>query len=168
MSMLSELKKRAGPRVRIRTASSPRSRSGGVAVSLVLSRKYGPDDIFEVARPLVHAGVSVREAKRTIEELMARDIATVEVPFMTDYDALLKTMARQGVAVRRLERRAVDVKALRARLGLSQEAFARRYGLDVATVRNWEQGRTRPDGPASILLQVIDRDPDAVLDLLVS
>lgn len=117
---------------------------------------------------MVRAGVSVSTAKRTLEILLEHGRATVEAPTVASYDALLKAMARQGVAVRRLERRAVDVKALRARLGLSQEAFAGRYGLDVATVRNWEQGRTRPDGPASILLQVIDRDPDAVLDLLVS
>ena len=55
----------------------------------------------------------------------------------------------------------VDVRALRERMGLSQEAFAARFGFSVGTVRNWERGR-RPEGPVQVLLQVIDREPDAV------
>lgn len=56
----------------------------------------------------------------------------------------------------------VDVKALRKRLGLTQEAFAMRYGFSVGRVRDWEQGRTFPEASQRILLTVIDRDPDAV------
>lgn len=55
-----------------------------------------------------------------------------------------------------------DVSALRARLGLSQARFARTFGLDVATVQAWEQGRRRPDRTARILLAVIAREPEAV------
>jgi putative transcriptional regulator len=77
-------------------------------------------------------------------------------------------MASQNVTARRIALREVDVKALRARLGLSQEAFAGRYGLDVATVRNWEQGRTKPEGPAATLLQLIERDPEKIVELLAS
>jgi putative transcriptional regulator len=58
------------------------------------------------------------------------------------------------------------VKALRARLGISQEAFAGYYGLDQSTVQNWEQGRTKPDGPAVALLHLIDKEPDSILELL--
>jgi len=57
---------------------------------------------------------------------------------------------------------AVDVKAVRARLGMSQAAFAEAFGVSAATVRNWEQGRRAPRGPARVLLQVIDREPEAV------
>jgi putative transcriptional regulator len=56
----------------------------------------------------------------------------------------------------------VDVKALRARLGLSQAGFAARYGFSVAAVRDWEQGRRRPEASARVLLTVIDREPEAV------
>ena len=56
----------------------------------------------------------------------------------------------------------VDLKQLRRRLGLTQESFAARFGFSLATVRNWERGRRRPEGPAQILLQVIDREPEAV------
>jgi putative transcriptional regulator len=60
----------------------------------------------------------------------------------------------------------IDVRATRKRLGLSQAAFAAKFGFQVATLKNWEQGRTRPDGPALVLLAVIDRHPDAVEDAL--
>jgi putative transcriptional regulator len=63
---------------------------------------------------------------------------------------------------------AADVKALRERLGISQEAFAGRYCLGVATMRNWEQGRTRPEGPGAALLQLIERDADKIVELPAS
>ncbi len=56
----------------------------------------------------------------------------------------------------------VDVKLLRERLALSQSQFASRFGFTLATVKNWEQGRTRPDGPAKTLLAVIAHNPRAV------
>lgn len=55
-----------------------------------------------------------------------------------------------------------DVRALRERLGLSQEVFAARFGLALRTVQEWEQRRRVPDGPARTLLRVIGRDPAAV------
>src|ERR1041384_724336 len=61
---------------------------------------------------------------------------------------------------------AVDVRAVRRRLGLSQSEFAAKFGFQPATLRNWEQGRTRPDGPARVLLAVIARHPEAVEDAL--
>lgn len=60
----------------------------------------------------------------------------------------------------------IDVRAVRRRLGLSQSEFAARFGFQPAGLRNWEQGRTRPDGPARVLLAVIARHPDAVEDAL--
>ena len=54
----------------------------------------------------------------------------------------------------------VDVKALRAKLNLAQPEFARRYGLSVGTVRDWEQGRAVPDKPAQALLRIIEAEPD--------
>jgi putative transcriptional regulator len=60
----------------------------------------------------------------------------------------------------------VDVRSVRQKLGLSQSAFAARFGLTPATVKNWEQGRTQPDGPARILLAVIAHHPEAVEDAL--
>ena len=56
----------------------------------------------------------------------------------------------------------VDLRELRRRMGLSQASFAARFGFSLGTLRNWERGRRRPDGAAQILLQVIDREPEAV------
>ncbi|MES1156556.1 MAG: helix-turn-helix domain-containing protein [Alphaproteobacteria bacterium] len=60
----------------------------------------------------------------------------------------------------------VDVKAIRQRAGLSQAAFAGRFGFSLDSVQNWESGRRQPEGAARILLTVIDREPDAVLRAL--
>jgi putative transcriptional regulator len=60
----------------------------------------------------------------------------------------------------------VDVAAVRRRLGLSQIAFARTFGLDVTALHAWEQGRRRPDRAARALLAVIAKEPRAVLRAL--
>src|SRR5437764_13647226 len=59
-----------------------------------------------------------------------------------------------------------DVSQIRARLQLSQGQFAALLGISVATVRNWEQGRRMPEGPARILLQVAARHPEVVWDVV--
>lgn len=61
-----------------------------------------------------------------------------------------------------------DVKQIRERLNLSQSRFAEKFGFSVALVRNWEQGRNRPDSTARILLTVIDRHPEVVEDAIRS
>jgi putative transcriptional regulator len=55
-----------------------------------------------------------------------------------------------------------DVKAIRAKFGLSQNQFAKTFALNLATLRDWEQERRMPHGPARTLLQIIDREPQAV------
>jgi putative transcriptional regulator len=62
----------------------------------------------------------------------------------------------------------VDVKKIRARLGLSQEAFAATYGFALAAVRDWEQGRRRPERSARILLKIVQHEPEAVTRALVN
>ena len=58
--------------------------------------------------------------------------------------------------------RPVDIAATRRRLGLSQTEFAAWFGISPGTLRNWEQGRRVPEGPARVLLRVIEREPEAV------
>lgn len=60
----------------------------------------------------------------------------------------------------------VDVAAVRGRLGFTQAQFAARFGVSVATLRHWERGDRSPQGPALVLLNLIDRDPAAVLRAL--
>jgi len=60
----------------------------------------------------------------------------------------------------------VDVKAIRRKLGLSQEAFALRFGFSPAAVRDWEQHRRQPEQAARVLLLVIAHNPDLVTEAL--
>lgn len=62
----------------------------------------------------------------------------------------------------------VDVAGLRKRLGLTQEQFAARFGFSVATLRHWERGDRTPRGPALVLLNLIDREPKAVMRALAA
>jgi putative transcriptional regulator len=57
---------------------------------------------------------------------------------------------------------AEQIRALLARLGLSQSQFALRFGFTIDTVQQYEQGRRTPSGPAATLLRVIAGDPEAV------
>ena len=56
----------------------------------------------------------------------------------------------------------VDVRKIRTRLGLSQETFAATYGFALSAVRDWEQGRRRPERSARILRRIVEKEPDAV------
>jgi len=61
-----------------------------------------------------------------------------------------------------------DVAAIRKRTGLSQAAFAQQIGVSIGTLRNWEQGRRCPDGPARVLLALLDKDPGIVARTLAA
>ena len=61
---------------------------------------------------------------------------------------------------------AAYARNVRGRTGLTQTAFAERIGVPVETVRNWEQGKRSPRGPARALLKVIDGAPEAVFAAL--
>ena len=77
--------------------------------------------------------------------------------------------AQGGVPQTRVHRpRPVDVKALRAKVGMTQEQFAARFGFSTATLRHWERGDRIPQGPALVLLNVIDHNPNAVMDALAA
>ena len=71
-----------------------------------------------------------------------------------------------AVKVTRVEVPQVDVRSVRRKLRLSQSQFASRFGFATASVKNWEQGRTKPEGPARVLLVVIAKHPEAVEDAL--
>jgi putative transcriptional regulator len=74
--------------------------------------------------------------------------------------------ARAPYRVFTVEQESLDVKGIREGYKLSQEGFATLLGISVKTLRNWEQGRRAPVGPARVLLQVAARHPDAVWDVV--
>lgn len=79
-------------------------------------------------------------------------------------DALSYAKSGAGVARARTVRVPdnIDVKSVRDRLGMSQREFAMQFGIPLATVRNWEQGRRKPEAMARVLLQIIEADPSVV------
>lgn len=60
----------------------------------------------------------------------------------------------------------IDAKAIRAKTGLSQSEFAKRCGVSIDTLQNWEQGRKEPTGPARVLLSMLARNPNVVQQTL--
>jgi len=60
----------------------------------------------------------------------------------------------------------IDVRAIRAKLKMTQEDFARQFGFSINTLRHWEQGKRIPEGPTRAYLLVIDRAPKAVTKAL--
>lgn len=59
-----------------------------------------------------------------------------------------------------LEVTADEVIQLRKKLNVSQPVFARRFRTEVKTIANWEQGRSKPNAQAAILLKLVDRHPE--------
>lgn len=62
----------------------------------------------------------------------------------------------------------INIKRIRAKLAKSQAEFALMIGVSVATLRNWEQGRRTPEGPAQVLLKVVEKNPQAVIRALAA
>lgn len=60
----------------------------------------------------------------------------------------------------------VDVKNIRSKIGMSQSEFASAFGISVSTLRHWERGDRKPHGPALVLLNVVSKEPKAVLKAL--
>lgn len=60
----------------------------------------------------------------------------------------------------------VDVAAIRRKLNLSQSVFAARFGITLAVLRDWEQGRRKPDATARAYLKVVGRQPETVRRIL--
>jgi len=78
-------------------------------------------------------------------------------------DAIADARGEPGHVVRTTTIAPVDVKSVRDKTGLSQEDFARTFGLSLATYRKWEQGQRAPTAASLLLLHVIDQHPKTVL-----
>ncbi len=101
-----------------------------------------------------------KQAERNRDEDFAGIMAGLEEAIAVAEGAAAPTAYRLHVP------ELVDVRAIRDNEGLSQRAFAEKYGFSPAAVRDWEQGRRRPEAAARILLRVIERRPDAVREAL--
>lgn len=88
------------------------------------------------------------------------------------FDELLQSVKQGGAIMKHTMKPArtftfaeSEVRKIREHFGLSQDKFAILMGISTATLRNWEQGRRKPEGPARVLLQVAAKHPNALLDL---
>ena len=107
--------------------------------------------------------LSARAAKDAIDRLLQGGTVAVHLPMVDDHRRFATELDALGVEAARLgPPEPVDVKAIRERLGLSQDEFARRFQLEPATVRGWEQHRHAPDQAKAILLKIIETAPEVV------
>ncbi len=86
-----------------------------------------------------------------------------DIPELTedDFGRSMKASQRRRIMRGQIES-GEDIVSLRQFVGLSQEGFADALGISVHTLRNWEQGRRQPDGPALALLRIAARHPHIV------
>lgn len=111
---------------------------------------------------LAKRGMTLRAAKLAVDTMIEAGEGIAHVPTVESAKALARDLLAAGVAARRIVSGPTDARAIRLALGLSQAQFARRFGLDVDTLQNWEQGRTQPDRPAQAYLRAIAAAPHEV------
>jgi putative transcriptional regulator len=80
--------------------------------------------------------------------------------------ASIARSSRRGGRKRWSQPRGPEIKQLRERLGFSQAEFARRFGLDLASLKNWERERRIPEQGNCLLLRMIEEDPGTVARLV--
>ena len=110
----------------------------------------------------------VRLIRTSLGEILASppDVDLEKVRATSEED-IERHMAEDGEPAGGYEPRPFpDLKALRARLGMSQDAFGAAIGVPAGTLRNWEQGRTYPDPAAITLLRIIEGAPDVAFKVL--
>lgn len=164
MSTRSTLLAAFGPRVQIRDAIPVRD---GSAERVSLRRLAGADlDTVAAARALVRRHLPVKAAHAVMTELFDTGEAYIEVPKVESLDRLIAELSELGIEARKHGPDAISVRSVREALQLSQAQFALRFGLEEATVKNWEQGKSKPNATARALIWTIHRHPEAVMDAL--
>jgi DNA-binding transcriptional regulator YiaG len=116
--------------------------------------------VITATESLAKRGLTMLRAKRAIEHMLEKGETIVDVPTVENLAVLSEELADAGVSSTLISTAPLDVRAVRERLGLSQEQFARRYNLELDAVQNWEQGRRTPDRTVQSYLRVISAYPD--------
>jgi DNA-binding transcriptional regulator YiaG len=158
MSIKLSFKEALARRDKAKASSRERSASPGVRVILRAGDIARPVD---VARLLATHGMSLRKAHETLNRLAAGETVAVELQ-ATSKAKLRGKFSELGIAARTINLPAANVKRIREHFGLSQAEFAFRFGFEIDTIQNWEQGRNRPDQATQLLLRVIEAYPENV------
>lgn len=158
MSTPSKFMERFGQQVQARDVDRVPS---GSPVRLSLTQE-ATANIPEAARLLAQRHVTLRSAHAALTDMTDKGRGYVLAPAVDDLARLQDELRAVGVVAKVHAPTKISARQVRERTGLSQEAFALRYGLDVSTLRNWEQDRSEPDAAATTLLWTIARNPKAV------
>jgi putative transcriptional regulator len=126
---------------------------------LVSENNFG----FIVLWPIRRAVMKTVRTKLVVSKPVAGRIDARRVDATTEAD--LKRQAAEDDAAG-VQDAALYARRVRRRTGLTQADFASRLGVPVDTVRNWEQGKRLPAGPAKALLRILDKAPEAALSAL--
>ena len=137
----------------------PRVASGSPVVMFLRPATNREVKPVSATMALAKRGLSMLRAKRAVEEMIAGGLAVIELPTVEDQAVVRTELAAAGIVARPRADRPVNVKELRTRLGLTQEQFSLRYGIDLDTLQNWERKRRMPDLAAQSLMRVIERLP---------
>lgn len=143
-----------------------RVRSTSPTARLVLTRRKQISRPIDVTRLLASHGLTLRKAHDVLGRISAGEQVAIELHAL-DIDKLIADLSRLGVLARTIQTPNPDVRYVRGRLGVSQEEFAIRFGLEVDTIRNWEQRRNEPDSATRLLLTLIQHHPQIVQAILV-
>ncbi|SFL46298.1 hypothetical protein SAMN04488125_115103 [Methylorubrum salsuginis] len=163
MSEALSLKEALARRDAIPAADSARS---GSPIRLRLKRTGEIARPIDLARLLTRHGLSLKRAHATLNRIAADEAVVVRL-WSEAPDELPGQFGALGVEASPLTIPEVDTRAIRARLGLSQADFAVRFGFELDTVQNWDQGRHAPDPATRVLLAIIDRDPALVEAVMI-
>lgn len=134
-----------------------------------MSRSAPLDRPVDIVRALVWNGLRLSKAHAILARLTKDEDVPVLLTAAEPFNDLARKFRALGVSVRKRvapHHASQTVRQLRERRRDTQEEFAIRYGLDVSTIRNWEQRRSEPDTASRILLQVIAKHPEVVESVL--
>ncbi len=121
----------------------------------------------DVARLLAKRGLSLRKAHDTLGRLANGESVAIELA-ASGRKKLRAEFSNLGIDARIIHLPTANVKRIREHFGLSQAEFAIRFGFEIDTVQNWEQGRNVPDQATQLLLKLIETHPDDVEAVLTS
>lgn len=147
--------------------------SSGSREEIVLRPDRSAPEVITATLAMVARGTTMLKAKRAIERALRDGNAVITLSHVDDVKALSDELRAAGISVafrsaadRNLkEHFSARLKALRARLGLSQEEFARTYNLETKTIQGWEIGKV-PDRGNRHLIRMIEKDPVTIRRLV--
>ena len=105
----------------------------------------------------------VQDGQRSREILESKAMSKAFEEISTGLEEAIKHAKSKRGKIVVHEPETINVKAIRAKTGMSQQRFCATFGISLGTLRHWEQGLRSPRGPARILLKVVDNDPKAVI-----